>query len=540
MVTKPTIWPKGRFGVPQITPYTYRDGQSLLELIKALRDHVVEQLHPNLQKAIDQLVADVETEYEKSHDRYVDGVQEFQRIHDAFMADVNARLIALNDGAVTDLVKDPTSLLGKILREVFTDRESFTTLETGITTLVSSFISDANTNFVHDRSPYFYGAVGDGVSDDSDALQAWLDSGSRNFASGTYLVSRTLEVERDDVHVVGSGKVTVLLSGSDHRFLTIRGDRAHVGNFTIDGQHRATGGVYVYGEDATVTHLTVHDCVNPVTARAIHVEGPGGSLIQNNVIRNMRAHGDGNLGDGNGMARAIVVYNPGPATKPTIVANNLMVGIWGEEGDAITVLHTVAGSNHYVDGKTTVENNVFDGASRRFIKVQSANCTVQGNTIDDSHNVSIVNPASCINFINSPGATVMNNTVYNKRLTAGIFLNSTTPAHGATVANNTVVSMDSSNAIYSSGYDNAKFTGNTLEIGRGRAISTSGNNIVMTGNVANGTTRTESGSPRTFVITGSGTRGVMANNVDNTTIRRYYSFDNGSSDGITQNNIGRW
>ena len=119
MVTKPTIWPNGRFGVPQITPYTYRDGQTLLELITALRDHVVDQLHPNLQKTIDQLVADVETEYEKSHDRYVAGVQEFQRIHDAFMADVNAKLMALNDDAVTSLVDDATSLLGRVLREIF-------------------------------------------------------------------------------------------------------------------------------------------------------------------------------------------------------------------------------------------------------------------------------------------------------------------------------------------------------------------------------------------------------------------------------------
>lgn len=535
MVKKQTYIP-----VSNIVPLVFREGASLLELIHGLAKYVQDTLEPSLKHVVDNVVAEVESQMDDAKAGYVAGVQEFQRIHDAFMSDVNAKLVALNDGAVSDLVKDPTSMLGKILRDVFTDKESFTTLETGITTLVNAFISDANTNFVHDRSPYYYGAIGDGVSDDSDALQAWLDSGSRNFASGTYLVSRTLEVERDDVHVVGSGKVTVLLSGSDHRFLTIRGDRAHIGNFTIDGQHRATGGVYVYGEDATVTHLTVHDCVNPVTARAIHVEGPGGSLIQNNVIRNMRAHGDGSLGDGNGMARAIVVYNPGPATKPTIVANNLMVGIWGEEGDAITVLHTVAESNHYVDGKTTVENNVFDGVSRRFIKVQSANCTVQGNTIDDSHNTPILNPASCINFINSPGATVMNNTVYNKRLTAGIFLNSTTPAHGATVSNNTVVSMDTSNAVYSSGYDNAKFTGNTIEIGRGRAISTAGGNIIMTGNVANGTTQNESGSPRTFVITGAGGRGVMANNVDNTTIRRYYSFDNTSRDGITQNNIGRW
>lgn len=127
MVSKP-IWPNGVFGVPQITPYTVRDAHSLLELIKALRDHIVDELHPNLQAAIDKLVADVEAEYGNALDQYVNGVQEFQRIHDAFMSDVNAHLIALNDGAVSDLVEDETSRLGEVMREIFTDRQSFADL----------------------------------------------------------------------------------------------------------------------------------------------------------------------------------------------------------------------------------------------------------------------------------------------------------------------------------------------------------------------------------------------------------------------------
>src|SRR5699024_8906836 len=82
-------------------------------------------LHPSLQHTVDQLVSDVEKQMDKHHDQYVDGVQEFQRIHDAFMSDVNARLIALNDGAAADLVEDDTSLLGKVLRDIFPTVEKF-------------------------------------------------------------------------------------------------------------------------------------------------------------------------------------------------------------------------------------------------------------------------------------------------------------------------------------------------------------------------------------------------------------------------------
>ena len=119
-MTRRTVIP-----VNQITPLTYRDGVTYIQLLTELSEYIKTILHPSLQHTVDQLVADVEHQMDKHHDQYVDGVQEFQRIHDAFMADVNAHLIALNDGAVSDLVEDDTSLLGKTLREHFPDIASF-------------------------------------------------------------------------------------------------------------------------------------------------------------------------------------------------------------------------------------------------------------------------------------------------------------------------------------------------------------------------------------------------------------------------------
>ena len=120
MVTKPTIWPQGRFGVPQITPYTDRDGHSLLELIKTVRDYVVDELHPNLQKSLDTFVVEVEQHFAAANDQYVNGVQEFQRIHDAFKTDVQASIRAANDMNIADLMDDPNSLTGSKLRDDYT------------------------------------------------------------------------------------------------------------------------------------------------------------------------------------------------------------------------------------------------------------------------------------------------------------------------------------------------------------------------------------------------------------------------------------
>ena len=125
--------------VNQITPLTYRDGVTYIQLLTELSDYIKTVLHPSLQHTVDQLVADVETQMDKHHDQYVEGVQEFQRIHDAFMSDVNAHLVALNDGAVTDLVNDDTSKLGVTLRDIFAKHSDFQKFEEATTLRFEAF-----------------------------------------------------------------------------------------------------------------------------------------------------------------------------------------------------------------------------------------------------------------------------------------------------------------------------------------------------------------------------------------------------------------
>ena len=125
MVTKPTIWPQGRFGVPQITPYTYRDGQTLLELIKAIRDHITDVLYPELDRVIDQLntITDehkehTEAQYQEALKQYHDGIQAFQNIHDLFMGDVNAHLMAMNDQSAANLAADPETRFHQAILDI--------------------------------------------------------------------------------------------------------------------------------------------------------------------------------------------------------------------------------------------------------------------------------------------------------------------------------------------------------------------------------------------------------------------------------------
>ena len=171
--------------VNQITPLTYRDGVTYIQMLTELSEYVKSILHPSLQHTVDQLVSDVETQMDKHHDQYVDGVQEFQRIHDAFMADVNAKLIALNDGAVSDLVKDDTSLLGQVLRDVFTSRDSFTELSDTITYRVDRLTRE-NESWQNDFQT--------GVDNRFDELGSQLDTRIDNISALQYRVDARRKV----------------------------------------------------------------------------------------------------------------------------------------------------------------------------------------------------------------------------------------------------------------------------------------------------------------------------------------------------------
>ena len=197
-ITRRTIIP-----VNQITPLTYRDGVTYIQLLTELSEYIKTILHPSLQHTVDQLVADVEHQMDKHHDQYVDGVQEFQRIHDAFMSDVNAKLIALNDGAVADLVKDETSLLGTVLRDIFTDTQKFYDLQSELEYRVNRATSDVEESLAGlDDS---ISDIENSVSTHMDALSTQLDTGLHNFSE---------EMERSYVKISNRHLTNILASGS--------------------------------------------------------------------------------------------------------------------------------------------------------------------------------------------------------------------------------------------------------------------------------------------------------------------------------------
>jgi len=82
--------------VSSITALTYRAGATEMEVLYALRDYIVDTLHPEFVGNLDEIIAEFNA-----------GMNGWQQKFDQFMIDVTAEIAALGDTAVGDLISTP-------------------------------------------------------------------------------------------------------------------------------------------------------------------------------------------------------------------------------------------------------------------------------------------------------------------------------------------------------------------------------------------------------------------------------------------------
>jgi len=116
-----------------------------------------------------------------------------------------AAINALNPSEITDIHGNLPAI-----QAITNDLPSLSNHGTRITALETD-INYLKNEAVNVKNPT-YGAVGDGVTDDSAAIQAALDAanGTVYIPEGTYLLSRGLKINNDYVSIIGSGWNTEL------------------------------------------------------------------------------------------------------------------------------------------------------------------------------------------------------------------------------------------------------------------------------------------------------------------------------------------
>ncbi len=293
-----------------------------------------------------------------------------------------------------------------------------------------------------------FNARGDGVTDDSDALQAWLTAGGVRLAGGTFRIVKGLTLAGDGRHF-HTDNAKILADGTDITALTATGNHATI-RVHIDGNNKAADGLKVTGAGAVVEngrYENFHSATE--SARAIDATTTGGITIRNNIIRNVVSVGDRTRGNGPGFSRGVGLNATAAATASSVISGNTIENILGEEGDAIHVLFSDRASNPFNSGKVAVSDNVIRNVSRRFIKVQASNVAVERNKLHFDLPTPPANPGSAIAVIRSEYVTVTGNEIYPNLIGGGISVTGTSraPLRGIDIRTNVVRQKDSKDAV---------------------------------------------------------------------------------------------
>lgn len=115
-------------------------------------------------------------------------------------------------------------------------------------------------------TPEMYGAIGDGVTDDSDAIQAAIDAATAfstvMFRTKTYCVSKPIKLNKK-VNIDGQGAVLKATQSMD--CVVCLTQQAAVRPYTLDALTADANGLATYGfqigGDIDTTQITFHECV---------------------------------------------------------------------------------------------------------------------------------------------------------------------------------------------------------------------------------------------------------------------------------------
>lgn len=314
-----------------------------------------------------------------------------------------------------------------------------------------------------------FGAIGDGVTDDTAALKQWIDDPNviKSLGSGSYVVSDTLVSSKANLCISGPGRliaatpemVVLKLSGADTKVSGLEVDGASVGGIAIQ----------MSGTGQEVSNCKIHDFRSMTSsARGVDSETFGNVVVRNNRFWNIHAEGDTTLANGFGMARAVVLYSKGNREGYAVCEGNRIENITGEEADAIAILayDGVTPTVQYQSAWATIRDNIIINSGRRYIKIQGCDVWVDQNWCYQTSDFKSNNPSNLIDVIQGSRVKITNNFVDEKTSGCPVSIKGASTSSRAVqveVRGNTL--RDGSNdspVVYLSNTDYVSVTNNTL------------------------------------------------------------------------------
>lgn len=338
--------------------------------------------------------------------------------------------------------------------------------------------------------PKHFGAVGDDITDDTFALQQWLNSPvtNKSLGSKTYRVTGKLYVSVTGTIITGPGGLRADTAALD--VLNVDASDVKVMGITINGNSKARYLIFSTGDRNVFEGNRLYGAYSATNSpRGIYTSNAGGVIIRNNHISDINGPGNANQGDSNGMTRAIVMHSISTPTAPSICEGNFIDNITGEEADGIALLYSDTVSNIYLPARTIVRNNYIRNCTRRYIKIQASDVIVDGNFCW-SDGIAVVNPSAIIDVIQGNNIEIVNNRVEDNGLTSPISIAGVSTSERISnirIANNYLYEKENANpVIYISHSNQVTIQGNTMVGGQYYVSGGTCDELVVAQNVCRG------------------------------------------------------
>ncbi len=388
-----------------------------------------------------------------------------------------------------------------------------------------------------------FGAVGDGVTDDTVAIQAALSSTASEiiFPPGTY---RVVDTALDGSPVLTSavagrnirGPGVITATSQVKKLLLVTGDSTTV-SLNIDGNSFIGYAVVVQANNPVITGCNIYnlDGLTNYGAVAVALDLDGfdtGAVVSNNVIRNLQGVGDGTGGNGIGTQRAITINSDQNCKKRILVTGNHISQVEGEEGDAIAVISS-NGAGTYYDLPVVIENNVIDLWTRRAVKVQANGVSILNNAFSNDR---AVNPGSLqrvIDIVQGGGHVIAGNTFkackYQNQI--GAYFSGGEAKNNIAIVDNTVVGLGaetSSSVIQANTYGaGVVVAGNKITCPNFTGIAVAVTNVteaIVAGNTI------QIGTTDWYSFTSSTNVRLSGNTIGNGNVSNYHEYYDPSAD----------
>lgn len=337
-----------------------------------------------------------------------------------------------------------------------------------------------------------FGAVGDGVTDDTAAIQAAVNSTSMKvyINDGTYKITSTISSTIPGKELCGTGATIKAETAADSVMLSVGGASSKISGIVFDGNNKAKHGVYISAGGCKVTENTIKNLYSATTnALGVFAETNQGVFVTDNKFSNINSLSNSQTGDAQGASRAVLLSSTLAAVNSSVISGNQIDTIIGEEGDAIQILFNDGVSLPFLDAKTLVENNHIKDFTRRAVKVQASGVRVVKNKVENSLPIEVLGNAVCgINVIAGINCDIDGNDITLPLAFGGIQVSGSgsTYCENIKISNNRINLGGSVSCIYLERTANSCVMNNIIADGIQAIGANNSSNVYIAGNTFTG------------------------------------------------------